>query len=155
MVHVALFSYSIWVVGRGTNVLEKAAQVVRCNNHARACQAAHSLPRASIIPNVVTCLTNLSSGGEALTSLSRQSRLWDAITMPGPARQPTHFPEPQSAPTVVTCSPRNAVLIRFTYEIIIRFTTLLNTYYVGRNIRPPWLQDHCRPERLDPPLHHA
>ena len=38
--------------------------------------------------------------------------------MPGPARQPTHFPEPQSAPTVVTCSPKNAVLIRFTYEII-------------------------------------
>ena len=37
---------------------------------------------------------------------------------------PTHFLGPQSAPTVVTCLPRNAVLIRFTYEIILRFTTL-------------------------------
>ena len=31
---------------------------------------------------------------------------------------PTHFSGPQSAPTVVTCLPKNAVLIRFTYEII-------------------------------------
>ena len=38
---------------------------------------------------------------------------------------PTHFLGPQSAPTVVTCLPRNAVLIRFTYEIILRLTTLL------------------------------
>ena len=67
-----LYNYA---VGRGANVLEKVAQVVRCNNHARACQAAHSLPRASISPTVVTCLTNLSSGGEALPSLRRQSRL--------------------------------------------------------------------------------
>ena len=37
---------------------------------------------------------------------------------------PTHSLGPQSAPTVVTCLPKNAVLIRFTYEIILRFTTL-------------------------------
>ena len=37
---------------------------------------------------------------------------------------PTQSLRPQSTPTVVTCLPRNAVLIRFTYEIILRFTTL-------------------------------
>ena len=38
---------------------------------------------------------------------------------------PTHSLGPQSAPTVITCLPKNVVLIRFTYEIIIRFSLKL------------------------------
>ena len=68
---------------------------------------------------------------------------------------PTQSLRPQSTSTVETCWPRNAMLIGFTYEINLRFTTILNTYFVGRKIKPPWLRGQCRPKQSDLSLHHA
>ena len=87
-------------------------------------------------------------GGAVLTPLRGSLSFEFLISMP------TQFLAPQTSPTVVTCLPINALLVRFTYEINLRIHYLIHTYFCCWKSRLPWLRDQYKPKQSDQSLHH-